>query len=106
MQQIYKDMFESYTELRQLYDVADILATATDWPALYDEQRLARNDVPVYAVTYLDDMYVHFDLASDTASKIKGVKQFITNMVYHDGLRSRVDEIMKQLFALKEDSID
>jgi len=103
---IYEDMFDSYTELRPLYDVANILATTIEWPALYDERQLARNDVPVYAATYLDDMYVHFDLASDTASKIKGIKQFITNMVYHDGIRSRSDEIMKQLFALKEDSID
>lgn len=99
-------MFESYGELAQLKEVADILASYDDWPALYDEPQLARNEVPVYSSTYLDDMYVHFDLATATATKIKGLKQFITNVMYHDALRSRTDELIRQLFALKEDSID
>lgn len=99
-------MFESYDELKELKDVADILATYDDWPALYDEEQLAKNEVPVYSATYVDDMYVHFDLARATASKIKGTKQFITNTMYHDGLRSKSDELMRELFSLKEDSID
>ncbi|KAL2011996.1 hypothetical protein VTN00DRAFT_4714 [Thermoascus crustaceus] len=103
---IYKDMFESYNELQQLKEVAEILATYDDWPALYDKEQLAKNEVPVYAATYVDDMYVHFDLASQTAAKIKGTKQFITNMMYHDALRSKYDELMRQLFALRDDSID
>ncbi|KAJ9221055.1 hypothetical protein DTO271D3_1262 [Paecilomyces variotii] len=103
---IYKDMFESYDELKKMKDVADILATYDDWPALYDEEQLAKNEVPVYSATYVDDMYVHFDLARSTASRIKGTKQFITNTMYHDGLRSKSDELMRELFSLKEDSID
>lgn len=99
-------MFESYDELKELKDVADILATYDDWPALYDQEQLAKNEVPVYSATYVDDMYVHFDLATATAAKIKGTKQFITNTMYHDGLRSRSDEVMRQLFSLKEDNID
>lgn len=99
-------MFESYNELQQLKEVAEILTTYDDWPALYDEEQLAKNEVPVYAATYVDDMYVHFDLASETAAKIKGTKQFITNMMYHDALRSKSDELMRQLFALRDDSID
>jgi proline iminopeptidase len=99
-------MFESYTELKQVQEVAEILATTSDWPALYDEAQLAKNEVPVYAATYVDDMYVHFDLASNTAAKIKGTKQFITNTMYHDALRSKSGEIMRQLFNLRDDSID
>lgn len=99
-------MFNSYTELAQIKETADILASTSDWPALYEEDQLAKNEVPVYAASYVDDMYVHFDLASHTAAKIRGVKQFITNTMYHDALRSRSDELMKQLFALREDSID
>lgn len=99
-------MFESYHELSQLQLVADIIASYDDWPALYDEEQLARNEVPVYSATYVDDMYVHFDLATATASKIKGLKQFITNAMYHDALRTKTDELIRQLFALKEDSID
>ncbi|KAJ5221292.1 Proline iminopeptidase [Penicillium citrinum] len=103
---VFKDMFESYTELKQVQEVAEILANTSDWPALYDEAQLAKNEVPVYAATYIDDMYVHFDLASNTAAKIKGTKQFITNTMYHDALRSKSGEIMRQLFNLRDDSID
>ncbi|OJJ50164.1 hypothetical protein ASPZODRAFT_1117486 [Penicilliopsis zonata CBS 506.65] len=103
---IYKDMFDSYSELQQVKEVADILASTDDWPVLYDEAQLAENQVPVYAATYVDDMYVHFDLATATAAKIKGIKQFITNTMYHDALRSRSDELMRQLFSLRDDSID
>lgn len=106
LRQVFKDMFESYSELEELKDVAQILATTDEWPALYDEAQLASNTVPVYAATYIEDMYVHFDLATATASKIKNSKQFITNTIYHDGLRSKSSEIMRQLFNLREDSVD
>ncbi|EPS33878.1 hypothetical protein PDE_08840 [Penicillium oxalicum 114-2] len=103
---IFKDMFESYTELSQLKEVAEILAKTDDWPALYDEDQLAKNNVPVYAATYIDDMYVHFDLASNTAAKIKGTKQFVTNVMYHDALRSKSGELMRQLLNLRDDTVD
>ncbi|KAE8354665.1 Alpha/Beta hydrolase protein [Aspergillus coremiiformis] len=103
---IYKDMFDSYSELNEIKEAADILATTTDWPELYDEAQLAKNEVPVYAATYVDDMYVHFSHASKTAANIKGIKQFITNTMYHNALRAKSDEVMQQLFALREDTID
>lgn len=99
-------MLDSYDELNQIKEAADILATTKDWPALYDEAQLAKNEVPVYAATYVEDMYVHFDHATRTASKIQGIKQFITNVMYHNALRSKTDELMQQLFALREDTID
>ncbi|KAL2809665.1 Alpha/Beta hydrolase protein [Aspergillus granulosus] len=103
---IYKDMFDSYSELNQIKEAADIIATTVDWPALYDEAQLAKNEVPVYAATYLEDMYVHFEHASNTAAKIKGIKQFITNVMYHNAIRSKADEVFQQLFALRDDTID
>ncbi|EED23451.1 proline iminopeptidase [Talaromyces stipitatus ATCC 10500] len=103
---IYKDMFESYDELCDLKEVADILASTDDWPAIYDEAQLAKNEVPVYAATFVDDMYVAYEFATETAKKIKGAKQVITNTMYHSALRDRGDEVMHQLFFLKEDTID
>ncbi|KAE8373728.1 Alpha/Beta hydrolase protein [Aspergillus bertholletiae] len=103
---IYKDMFDSYSELKEIKEAAEILATTKDWPTLYDEAQLAKNEVPVYAATYVDDMYVHFSHASNTAAKIKGIKQFITNTMYHNALRAKSDEVMQQLFALRDDTID
>ncbi|KAL4932621.1 proline iminopeptidase [Aspergillus undulatus] len=103
---IYKDMFDSYTELSQIKEAAGILASTTDWPPLYDEEQLAKNEVPVYAATYIEDMYVHFEHASNTAAKIKGTKQFVTNVMYHNAIRSKADEVFQQLFALRDDTLD
>jgi hypothetical protein len=103
---IYPFMFENSKELEKLFDVANILAKYSGWPELYDEWQLARNDVPLYAATFVDDMYVDFELAQSTASLVKSCKQYITNGMYHDAIRSRTDRIMKELFALRDDSID
>ncbi|KAK2744468.1 hypothetical protein FQN55_006795 [Onygenales sp. PD_40] len=103
---IYKHMFESSYELGKVREVADIVASLEDWPDLYDEEQLARNEVPVFAATFVEDMYVHYDLATETASKIKNCKQFVTNVMYHNAIRANADEVIKQLFALRDDTID
>ena len=99
-------MFDDYPELHSLKEVAEIIATVSEWPSLYNEAQLASNDVPVYCSTYIDDMYVDFGLAQETAAKIKGCKQFITNSMYHDAVQGKSDELMKQLFALRDDTMD
>ncbi|KAL1993516.1 hypothetical protein VTN49DRAFT_3465 [Thermomyces lanuginosus] len=103
---IYKDMFESYDELKDLREVADILASYEDWPILYDSKQLARNEVPAYAAIYVDDMYVDFSIASETARAIRNFKPFITNAMYHGALSDKTEDILRQLFSLKEDTID
>jgi len=103
---IYPFMFEHYPELEQLTAVSDILAKYSEWPKLYDEWQLARNEVPLYAATFVDDMYVDFGLAQETASLVKNCKQFVTNTMYHDAIRSKTDGVLKELFALRDDSID
>jgi hypothetical protein len=99
-------MFEDFSELRQVANVAELVAKNADWPDLYDEKQLAENKVPVYAAVYMDDMYVDFDYSMDTAKKINGCKPYVTNMMYHDALRSRLDVVTKNLFSLRDDSID
>ncbi|KAL1976313.1 hypothetical protein VTN31DRAFT_2595 [Thermomyces dupontii] len=103
---IYKDMFESYDELADLKDVAGILASYEDWPELYDREQLGRNEVPAYAAIYVDDMYVDFSIAFDTARAIRNLKPFITNSMYHGALSDKTEEVLRQLFSLKEDTID
>ena len=90
----------------KLAPVADIIAKYSSWPDLYDEWQLARNEVPLYAATYVDDMYVDFGLAQETATLVKNCKQFITNRMYHDAIRSSTDDVLKELFKLRDDSID
>lgn len=67
-------MFRDYIELRNLAPVADILAQMTDWPSLYDTERLANNEVPVYASIYVDDMYVSYDFARKRRRRSRIVK--------------------------------
>lgn len=49
-------MFEDYSELRKIQDVANRVATDSDWPALFDEEQLSKNEVPVYAAVYQEDV--------------------------------------------------
>jgi hypothetical protein len=51
-------------------------------------------------------MYVDFDLAQDTANLVKNCKQYITNSMYHNAIRARTDDVLKELFALRDDPID
>lgn len=72
-------MLEDYPELLALRQDALLLAEYDKWDALYDEERLKRNMVPVFAASYIEDMYVDYDLAKETARKVKGIKTFETN---------------------------
>ncbi len=103
---IYPWMFEDYSELRKLDDVANMIANDSDWADLYDEEQLARNQVPTYACSYVEDMYVDFDLSMETARKVKACKVFTTNVMFHDAVRSRMDEVVRQAFALRDDVLD
>ncbi|TPX14214.1 uncharacterized protein E0L32_000608 [Thyridium curvatum] len=102
---MYPFMFDDYPELRELREVADILARHDGWPRLYDEARLARNEVPVYAASF-DDMYVDMEFAREVARKVKGIRVLETNVMYHNALRSKTDELLAQIFKLRDDVID
>ncbi|KAL8930754.1 MAG: hypothetical protein Q9208_000295 [Pyrenodesmia sp. 3 TL-2023] len=105
---IFPSTFSDHDELRPLANVANMLAHSSNWPALYDEAQLARNEVPVYASIYVDDMYVSFDFAIETAKKIKNCKSFITNTMYHNaiGVAGMSDELVKELLKLRDDCLD
>lgn len=103
---IFPHMLEDYYELSKIKAPTEAIAQYEDWPELYDEDQLAKNEVPVYCAVYMDDMYVDFDFSRDTASKIQGAKIFVTNMMYHDAVRSRMDEVVRNVWALRDDSID
>ncbi|GGB45812.1 alpha/beta hydrolase [Flexivirga endophytica] len=85
---MFRWMFDQIPLLQPFAEAADILAAVDDWPALYDEERLAANTVPVAAAVYFDDMYVDADLSLDTARRVGNVRPWVTNEFEHDGLRS------------------
>ena len=81
-------MFEDYGLLRPLRETAELLAAVDDWPPLYDPAALARNEVPVAAVVYANDMYVDREQSLETADRIRGLQAWVTNEYEHDGLRT------------------
>ncbi|CAK7564977.1 MAG: hypothetical protein SEPTF4163_002883 [Sporothrix epigloea] len=103
---IYPFMFDTYPELMELKEAAEIVAAYDDWGDLYDEEQLAANRVPVFAASYIDDLYVDYGLAKQTASKVGNMKVYETNLLYHNALRARTDEVLTQLFRLRDDTID
>ncbi|KAL5524073.1 hypothetical protein ACEPAG_8246 [Sanghuangporus baumii] len=99
---IFPDMFDDYAGLRPFKKAADMLAQYDGWENLYDEKQLAKNEVKVTAASYYDDMYVDFDLAQETAAKVRVTEQFITNQMFHDGLRLHTKEVIGKLFEISK----
>jgi hypothetical protein len=93
-------MFEEYTCLRPFKEVAELLASYSQWPSLYDSDRLKNNDVPCVGTIYCNDMYVARQLAEQTASAIRGMKVWITNEYEHDGLRQDGEVLLDRLLQM------
>ena len=115
-------MFNDYANLRPWKGAAEILAKDDSWGTLYDLEQLSKNEVKISAVSYVaqcekiiikntyiffshryyDDMYVDFDLARETASKIKNMEQYITNQLAHYGIRENPQDVISTLFKLSK----
>ncbi|MET7967593.1 alpha/beta fold hydrolase [Micromonospora sp. NPDC005305] len=97
---IYPWMFATDPTLAPLDEVADLLAHRGDWPDLYDPAQLARNEVPVAAAVYHDDMYVDADDSLTTARAVRGLRTWVTNEYEHDGLRVSGGPVLDRLIRL------
>ncbi|MGY0019626.1 alpha/beta fold hydrolase [Streptomyces sp. YJ-C3] len=85
---IYPWMFDEDPALAPLKPTAESLAHRTDWPALYDLDRLAANDVPVAAAVYRHDMFVDHDQSLETASLVRGLRPWVSDTHLHDGVKA------------------
>jgi len=103
---IYPFMFDCYPELKKLKTVGQTLAEEKDWPQLYDVEQLKKNEVPVYAAVYVDDMYVDYDLSMETARTIRGCQPFVTNSMYHNAIGAKTNDVLKEIFGRRDDVID
>lgn len=92
--------FEEDPALQPLQEVAEIIAQKSDWPELYDLGQLARNQVPVAATAYFDDIYVDHGLAVQTARAVQGLQLWETGDYHHDGLRADGEKIFATLREL------
>ena len=96
---VFPWMWDEYAGLHAHRDAAQLLAEHP-WPRLYDADRLARNEVPVAATVYVDDMYVDRALAEDTAQRVRGLRAWITNEYAHNGLRADGERIVTRLLDM------
>ena len=96
---VFPWMFEDYGGLQPHRDAAEVLAEHP-WPRLYDEARLARNEVPVAATIYVDDLYVERAFAEETAAGVRGLRAWITNEYAHNGLRADGERLLGRLIDL------
>jgi pimeloyl-ACP methyl ester carboxylesterase len=97
---IYPWMFDQYAQLEPLKAAAQLLAAKSDWPMLYDAERLRRNQVPVAAAVYYDDMYVPREFSEETAQAVPNMKLWITNEYEHNGLRADGEAVFDRLFKM------
>jgi len=96
---VFPWMFEECGLLRPHREVAELLAEHP-WPRLYDEAQLARNEVPVAATIYVDDLYVERVFAEQTAAGVGGLRPWITNEYAHNGLRADGERVLGRLIDM------
>ena len=98
-EQVFPWMWEDYAGLRSHREAANILAEHP-WPKLYDAEQLARNEVPVAATIYSNDLYVERDFAVETAQAIRGLRTWETDEFEHSGLRADGEKVLGRLIDL------
>ncbi|MFL5685019.1 MAG: alpha/beta fold hydrolase [Chloroflexota bacterium] len=96
---VFPWMWEDYGALRGQREAAELLADYP-WPRLYDADQLRRNEVPVAASIYVNDLYVERDLAEETASTIRGIRVWETDEFEHNGLRADGERVLGRLIDL------
>jgi pimeloyl-ACP methyl ester carboxylesterase len=97
---VYPWAFQLDPVLQPLAECAELLAARTSWPRLYNQDRLARCEVPAAAAIYFDDMYVPSELSVPTAAAIRGLRPWVTSEYEHDGLRVSNGAVLDRLIAL------
>jgi pimeloyl-ACP methyl ester carboxylesterase len=97
---IHPWMFATDPALQPLRETAELLAQREKWPDLYDTARLARNEVPVAAAVYHDDMYVDTADSLATAEAVRGLRTWVTDEYEHDGLRVSGGQVLGRLIRL------
>ena len=97
---ITPSMFDDYAALTPLKECAEILANKSDWKPLYDLDQLAKNEVPISAISYYDDMYVPIEWSAETARHIPHFNLWVTNEWEHNGIGVDGPRILKRLLEM------
>ncbi|TPF95955.1 alpha/beta fold hydrolase [Bifidobacterium sp. UTBIF-78] len=89
-------MFEEGGALIPFRNAMDILMEDGHWDKIYDLDQLARNEVPLQAAVYYDDMYVDSTLQLKTLKNLGNSHAWVTNEYEHDGVHS--GHVFQRLF--------
>lgn len=99
---MFRSCFEDDPALRPFLGAVDILSERTDWDPIYDQDKLANNQVPVAAAIYYRDMFVPESLQQNTADLINA-RTWITSEYQHDGVRASGGKVYEHLVELMND---
>jgi pimeloyl-ACP methyl ester carboxylesterase len=94
---ISPSMLDDFAALRPLKACAEILAERSDWGPLYDREQLAKNTVPIAAISYYEDMYVPIENSRQTALGIPNFYQWVSNEWEHNGIGTDGPKIISTL---------
>jgi pimeloyl-ACP methyl ester carboxylesterase len=94
---IFPWMFDEISELRDMKDAAEILASYEEWPNLYDPEVLQRNTVPTACLVYFNDMFVNTAFSRETIDFVPNMKGWYTSEYEHCGLRSDGEKVFSRL---------
>jgi pimeloyl-ACP methyl ester carboxylesterase len=101
---IFPSIFDEIAALHPFRDAAHALAEH-EWPRLYDEDRLAGNEVPCAAAIYADDPYVPRVFSEETAARTGRMRTWLTNEFDHNALRAHGDRVLGRLIDLARDRV-
>lgn len=96
-------MFDEIRALRGFREAVHALAERTEWPRLYDRERIAENEVPLAAAVYFDDLYVDAGLQLDTLARTGNSQYWVTNEFEHDGISNA--RVLRRLRELVRDRL-
>lgn len=97
---IYPWMFEQFNNLKPLQKAAELLANKKDWANLYQVDKLAKNQVPVAAAIYSEDMFVEMQYSLETAASVGNLKYWLTSEYEHNGIRMDGEHILDRLITI------
>ena len=100
---VFSEFFDDIPSLKPYAEVLEALKLEKDWPRLYDSSALEKNDVPVACASYVEDMFVDFELAAETAAKIRGARVWSTSEYLHSGIREDGARIVQKLLSYVRD---
>lgn len=96
---VFRWMWDDYGALAGHRDAAMLLAEH-EWPRMFDEAQLRRNEVPVAATIYTNDLYVDRDFAVETAALVPNLRAWETNEYEHNGLRADGERVVGRLIDM------